>query len=168
MSDPNEGGAPCDYSNQDDLFANGAGGTSFSAPDFAGIAALMQQSLAVYFGESGLLLGNPAPAFYQIAKAQLALPLLVGGCNATLGNKISTACVFNDVTVGDISEPCKLGTPSCSGTSASTKGVGVLAATVGKTREYAFPAQPGYDLATGLGSVNVTNLIYNYDDGYTP
>jgi hypothetical protein len=107
MSDPNEGGAPCDYSNQNDLFNNGAGGTSFSAPDFAGIAALMQQSLAVYFGDTGLLLGNPAPAFYQIAKAQLALPLLVGGCNATLGNKISTACVFNDVTVGDISEPIR-------------------------------------------------------------
>jgi hypothetical protein len=27
---------------------------------------------------------------------------------------------------------------------------------------YAYPAKPGYSLATGLGSVNVTNLLYSY------
>jgi hypothetical protein len=27
---------------------------------------------------------------------------------------------------------------------------------------FAYPTHAGYSLATGLGSVNVTNLLYNY------
>jgi hypothetical protein len=38
----------------------------------------------------------------------------------------------------------------------------VLATTVDGKGVFAYPAHPGYSLATGLGSVNVTNLLYNY------
>ncbi len=156
MSDPNEGGSPCNYKNINDLFGNAAGGTSFAAPAFAGIQALVQQT----FGTT--LLGNPAPEYYRIAKAQFATPLGLSKCDATLGNKVSPACVFYHVTAGSNAEPCAKGTADCIVGAASTQGIGVLGATIGGKTVYAYPATPGYSLATGLGSVNVTNLLYNY------
>ncbi len=156
MSDPNEGGSPCNYKNINDLFGNAAGGTSFAAPSFAGIQALVQQT----FGTT--LLGNPAPEYYQIAKAQFSTPLGLSKCDATLGNKVSPACVFYHVTAGSIAEPCYKGTTACIVGAGSTLGIGVVGASIGGKTVYAYPASPGYNLATGLGSVNVTNLLYNY------
>jgi pseudomonalisin len=155
MSDPNEGGAPCNYHNANDLLDNAAGGTSFGSPAFAGIAALIQEVM-------GGPLGNPAPEFYTIAKAQYTTELGVTDCNATLGNKISNACVFQNVTAGNNAEPCNAGTPNCKTSKASTMGIGVLRTQVGKRNVFAYPTHAGYSLATGLGSVNVTNLLYNY------
>jgi hypothetical protein len=43
MSDAAQGGAPCDYTNPTDTFFNIAGGTSFTAPQFASIQALINQ-----------------------------------------------------------------------------------------------------------------------------
>ena len=100
--------------------------------------------------------------FYAVARAQFKTPLGLSGCNATLGNKISSACVFQYVTAGDNAEPCYAGTTSCVTSPASTKGIGVLETTVGGITEIAYPTNPGYSLATGLGSVNVTNLLYNF------
>jgi subtilase family serine protease len=157
MSDANEGGAPCDYKNTNDLLAHAYGGTSFAAPDFAGIAALIQES----FGP-GAKLGNLAPELYTLGQAQYTTPLGLSQCNATLGNKVSAACVFYDVTAGDNSEPCVAGTASCASSKLSTMGIGVLKATIGSKSIIAFPGQPGYSLATGLGSVNVTNLLTAY------
>ena len=163
MSDPSEGGSPCDYTNVNDVFANAAGGTSFSSPAFAGIAALVQAALQ---GAGPVFpLGNPAPVLYKIAQAQFETPLGLSQCNSERGNKISPICVFNYVTVGDNSAPCAKGTTACISSSASTKGIGVLGAVVGGKRVYAYPAGTGYSLATGLGTVNVTNLLYNYYPG---
>jgi subtilase family serine protease len=157
MSIAEEGGAKCDYKNQLDLLYNAAGGTSFASPAFAGITALISQT----FGP-GAKLGNPAPEFYTIANGQYNSGLGLSQCNATLGNKSSSACVFHDITAGDISEPCYAGSTNCKTTAASTNGVGVLTATVNGKGVYAYPATKGYSLATGLGSVNVTNLLYSY------
>jgi subtilase family serine protease len=52
--------------------------------------------------------------------------------------------VFHDITAGDTIIPCKTGTPGC---------------TAGK---YGFKAGPGYDLTTGLGSIDVKNLFDNW------
>lgn len=164
MSDPNAGGTPCDYTNVNDVFGNAAGGTSFSAPAFAGIIALVQQAIDLQYG-AGVPLGNPNPAFYKIAKAQFQTPLGFSRCDSSLGNKISSACVFNYVTAGNIAEPCYAGTPSCFADANSTHGIGVLGAYVDGKGEFAYPAGKGYSLATGLGSVNVTNLLYDYNLG---
>ncbi len=155
MSDANEGGSPCQYSNVNDLFGNAAGGTSFAAPAFAGIAALLQEV-------HGAPLGNPGPRLYQIAQAQYTSAQGLNPCNSTLGNKISTACAFNNITAGDIAEPCAAGSQACVAGKTPAMGVGVLSATIAGKSIFAYPAQPGYSLATGLGSVNVTNLLYNY------
>jgi subtilase family serine protease len=156
MSDPNEGGAPCNYKIKKDLLGNAAGGTSFGSPAFAGITALIEQT----FG--GTALGNPAPEFYKVAQAQYATPLGLSQCNSTLGNGVSYACAFYDVTAGDNNEPCNKGTTDCVVGPKSTQGIGVLGNPISGQGPYAYPAQPGYDLATGLGTVNVTNLLYNY------
>jgi subtilase family serine protease len=155
MSDAKEGGSPCKYNNINDAFGNAAGGTSFGSPAFAGIAALIQETL-------GGALGNPAPDFYTVAKAQYTTANGLTQCNSTLGNKVSAACAFYDITAGDIAEPCNKGTLNCAANKESTMGIGVLRTQVDGKSVVAYPATPGYSLATGLGTVNVTNLLYNY------
>jgi len=154
MSDPNEGGSPCDYRNTNDLLGNAYGGTSFGAPDFAGIAALMQQT-AMIEGVKLSRTGNLAPLFYTLAAAQYANKLALSTCNASLGNKVSRGCTFYNVTAGNNAEPCVKGSVDCLGGGA---GAGILY-NEPVTKVAAYPAQVGYSLATGLGTVNVTNLV---------
>ena len=58
-----------------------------------------------------------------------------------LGNSSNAAAVFNDVTTGNNEMPCIAGTVDCAN-----------GGTIG------FSAGSGYDLATGWGSVNLSNL----------
>ncbi len=148
------GGAPCNYKVAANFLASAYGGTSFGAPDFAGIAALVAQS-------QGFRVGNMAPRLYQLAQLQFGNPTLVQKCNATTGKAISPVCVFNDVTAGDNTAPCTAGSPNCVTNANSTAGVGILSTTA-TTAGAAFPSTPGYDLATGLGTVNITNLLESY------
>ncbi len=150
MSDREEGGIPCSFSELD-----GAGGTSFAAPIFAGIMALKVQ-----YG--GAKLGLVAPRLYELATTQFGSSTLLAQCDSTLGKNESSACVFNDVTAGNIAEPCYATTGDCFTDKNSRElGIGILRAPDMATVN-AFPAQPGYSLATGLGSVNVMNLIIAY------
>ena len=154
MSDPNEGGVPCDFTNPTDFLGGAYGGTSFGAPDFAGVAALVAQY-------KGFRSGNFAPRLYQLAQLQFSNSVLVNTCNSNNGATVGRSCIFNDVTTGDNTAPCQSGTPNCAVNSGSTMGIGVLSTTSSKNNA-AFPTTGGYDLATGLGTVNVTNLIINY------
>lgn len=154
MSDPNEGGVPCDYSNTNDVLSSGYGGTSFAAPDFAGIAALIQETY-MQAGIKSPKSGNLAPLFYKLAAAQYANKLARSTCNASLGNKISPGCTFYNVTASNNAEPCTKGTVDCVG---GSTGAGILY-NKSVTSKAAYPAQLGYSLATGLGTVNVTNLV---------
>jgi len=72
----------------------------------------------------------------------------------------SGADAFHDVPVGSTNAmPCTTGTPNCV-TSKSGDAVGVLSG---------YSTTLGYDLATGLGSVNAANLVNNWDDvTFTP
>ena len=90
--------------------------------------------------------GTPTLRLYSLAKSEA-----FATCNSSTGP--ANTCVFNDVTKGNISVPCAGGAVGCS--KATAGGFGVLEA--GGTLAYG--AGLGYDLATGLGSVNVTNLI---------
>lgn len=53
------------------------------------------------------------------------------------------------------------GTTNCAIDDNSTLGIGVLSAS-SSVKDGTFPATAGHDLATGFGSVNITNLIVNY------
>jgi hypothetical protein len=64
----------------------------------------------------------------------------------------SYASVFHDVTSGDNNAPCTSGTTDCPSGTAS----------------FGFTAGPGYDQATGLGSVDAFNLTQAILNGTTP
>jgi len=127
----------------------GVGGTSASSPAFAGIIALIGQSEAA-FGRSRRQ-GNANFVLYKLAQTP------GNSCNSSTQPLLPPAtCVFYDVTKGNISVPCAGGSPNCSSATSGT--TGVLVTTSGTTKTPAFIAGTGYDLATGLGTVNVANL----------
>jgi len=132
----------------------GIGGTSASAPSFAGVIALIGQSEA-NAGRSRRQ-GNANLVLYKIAATA------ANSCDSSATPLIgSTTCAFYNVTKGNNSVPCTGGTPNCSSTSASVVGVLVSPASA-TTPAFSTIAGtgsiPSYDLATGLGTVNVTNL----------
>jgi subtilase family serine protease len=123
------------------------GGTSASAPAFAGIMALVNQ-------KTGQRQGNANFVLYALAKAET-----FASCNSSSftapGTQPST-CVFMDVTKSNIAVPCVGGSPNCSKTTAGSNGV------MQSSNTPAFSSGVGYDLATGLGSINVTALLNNW------
>jgi len=72
---------------------------------------------------------------------------------------LSSACIFHDVTAGDNDVPC-YGTNDCYDPSGGG-GFGVLS-TSDSHLKVAYPAHTGWDFTTGLGSVNVTNLVNSW------
>lgn len=135
-ADQDPGGASCNLNSPYQDFL-GIGGTSASAQAFAGLVALIDQ-------HEGAAQGNINPTLYSLASEQTA-----STCNAT-GSPASN-CVFYDVTSGTNAMPCVKGSPNCA-VNNSGDNIGVLSG---------YAAGPGYDLATGLGSVNASNLVLN-------
>jgi subtilase family serine protease len=150
-SDVREGGAACSGAPSN---WPGAGGTSFSAPIWAGIQALVNQ-------QTGSSWGNPNTMYYVMAANQ-------GTC--TNGG----SCIFNSITKGDIDVNCS-GTVDCYGAATVTTGGGrrggggpggntqsaangALSTSSSKLLP-AYPAGAGWNFATGLGSVNAYNLV---------
>jgi len=151
MSDKKEGGTNCNARN--DAFFLGGGGTSFASPAMAGIQALIDQK----YGKQG----DANYIYYRLA-AQQFKQQGAAACDAsqTTGDLPASSCIFNDVTRGDMDIPCgeaKNGAShNCFGDGSSI--AGELSTSEAKS-EPAYPATVGYDLATGLGSVNATNLF---------
>jgi subtilase family serine protease len=152
MSDTAQGGAVCTVRN--DAVVQGGGGTSFSAPAMAGIQALINQK----FGRQG----DANYVYYALAHQQFT-QRNPSACDAskTNGTLPAANCVFHDITRGDMDIPCGQNPDGkfydCFGASGSTI-IGELSNSNSKSAP-AYPATPGYDLATGLGSVDATNLF---------
>jgi subtilase family serine protease len=123
----------------------GIGGTSVSTPAFAGIMALVNQ-------KTGQRQGNANFVLYKLAQQQFAAAT---ACTSQASPPPAAGCTFNDITVGTIAMPCTKGTTNCT-TTVGTDTIGVLSG---------FNAGAGYDLATGLGSVNATNLVNGWAAG---
>jgi len=119
----------------------GAGGTSAASPAFAAIMALINQNNGRQ--------GNANPVLYKIATTSGQ------SCNSSTEALSGSTCAFNDITKGNNSVPCAGTSPNCSSTTSGATGVLVSAAS---PTTPAWTTAAGYDLATGLGSVNVTNL----------
>jgi len=114
------------------------GGTSVAAEAFAGIVAMIDQ-------KTGSRQGNLNPILYALAAQQSA-----SNCNAS--GTPASGCIFNDVTLGTIAMPCLKNSPNCTVNNSSDAN-GVLSG---------YSTGVGYDLATGLGSVNINNLVNSF------
>jgi subtilase family serine protease len=143
--DPNfQDGSACSLSaDSQGNFSNfsGVGGTSVSTQVFAGIMALVDQKAK---GPQG----NVNPKFYSLAASQ------AGQCPTA---SPAASCVFYDVSKGSITQPCTTSTPAVPSANCTTSTAGDLFGVL-----TGFNAGTGYDLATGLGSINVNNLAQSF------
>jgi len=142
------GANSCDLSSPFQDF-EGVGGTSASVQAFAGIMALINQSQATVSVPAPRQ-GNANYVLYKLYKNGPPSKI----CTSNPAAASASGCVFYDVITGNISVACKGGTPNCSNTSTAANQFGVLGTAVAPS----FQATAGYDLATGLGTVNVANL----------
>ncbi len=100
---------------------HGIGGTSASAPAFAGVLALINQKTG-----ATARLGQPNWILYALAKSHPE--------------------AFHQIKGGNISVVCKAGTPNCAAN-------GFLSG---------YDVAGSYNLATGLGSLDVSSLVNNW------
>jgi hypothetical protein len=126
----------------------GVGGTSASSPAFAGIMALVNQSMAAK--GSSARQGNANYLLYKLAAQSGA------SCNSSTVALTGNSCVFYDITKGNNSVPCYPGTTDCGTAAANSYGVMV---DPNSSSAAAWLAGTGYDMASGLGSVNAYNLV---------
>ncbi|MGB7985792.1 MAG: protease pro-enzyme activation domain-containing protein [Terracidiphilus sp.] len=128
-------------SSSDSVQFTGVGGTSASTPAFAGIMALVNQK----YGRQG-------------QAAHVLYPLATQFPNS-----------FHDVTVGTNSVPCDSTTTGCIPVSdpATIKnwstGATVTEGQIGSGSTASYNAGPGYDQASGLGTIDAANLVTNWN-----
>ncbi len=136
---------PCSYSSNVEPFAEEVGGTSVATPAMAGVMALINQ-------RAGAAQGSPNSGLYALAARQTY--------NSTCSSenaKTSDGCYFNDIDQGTNAMACsydssytgELVSPNCT-IAHSGDYVGIL---------NGYSAETGYDEATGLGSLNVANVV---------
>ena len=131
------GGSPCQTDAQQDVVGlTLVGGTSVSTPAMAGVLALVEQ-------KNGAFLGTVNDVLYRLAQ------VAGNSCDSSKQTNptMQSSCIFYDITSGNNQVSCLGGSTACSSTQSGTDGF--------LTGE---AATAGYDLATGLGSVNAANL----------
>jgi len=121
-----------------------AGGTSFASPIFAGMLALVMQ-------KQGTALGNINYVLYKLGSTEYADASSTSCSSSTVAT--GNACVFYDITQGANATPCLVFSVDCD-TGDQINQIGILTG---------YSATSGYDLASGLGSVNAYNLVENWD-----
>ncbi|WP_323118414.1 S53 family peptidase [Burkholderia alba] len=142
-SDLADGGAACTGAPSG---WSGAGGTSFASPIWAGIQALVNQKM-------GAKQGNPNTVLYPLAATEYGAAGS-SACNSSNGKNAGASCVFYNVTQGDIDVNCS-GSTNCYMPGGF---VGVLS-TTSSSYQKAYGTGTGWNFATGIGTVNVMNLL---------
>lgn len=137
-----------------------AGGTSFVAPQLAGVFALIAQS-------TGQRLGQPDYELYSLAGTAYGTTSYTPGttCNGsgtttntgTTSSSPAASCVFYDITTSNNSQVCTAGSPNCYNTPSDTT-YGILSTST-STALPAYASGTGYDLSTGIGSLNIAKLV---------
>ena len=139
---------PCAYSSEVEPFAEEVGGTSVATPAMAGVMALINQ-------KAGAAQGSPNQELYALAAKQT-----YGSTCSSENAKTSDGCYFNDIDQGTSAMACsydssytgELVSPNCTIAHAGDY-VGIL---------NGYGAATGYDEATGLGSLNVANVVNHW------
>ena len=141
--------AACTYTTSKEPTAQEVGGTSVASPAMAGVMALINQKAGG--AQAG---GSPGvnAELYALAAKQTYTK-----CSAETGTT-TNGCYFNDIDAGPNSAaynnatPCFASSPNCSVLYSGDQ-VGILNGNSAGT---------GYDMATGLGSLNVANVVNNW------
>jgi subtilase family serine protease len=130
----------------------GVGGTSVSTEVFAGMVALLNQSTG---SAQGLVNTN----LYALAGQSWA--------NCQSGGVQTSACIFNQVSSGTIAMPCNAVLSAGNGATGCNVTVNgdVIAETTQANGALGYNAGAGYNLATGLGSLNVASLVNEWNVG---
>ncbi len=135
----------------------GITGTNFRhSPDISLTAATHDAYIVTYHGSLGAVGGTSAsaPAMAGILTLLNQYQVLNGiQAKAGLGNvnpqlyrlRQSAPSAFHDIVAGDNVVPCSLGSPDC------------------LTGKYGYAAATGYDLATGLGSIDASSLFASWN-----
>jgi hypothetical protein len=116
------------------------GGTSLASPAMAGVMALINQ-------KTGSAQGSPNTQLYALAAKQT-----YSSCSAESVTAGSTTCYFNDIDTSNNAVPCAANSPNCTVLTTGDS-IGILSG---------YSATAGYDLATGLGSLNVANVVNSF------
>lgn len=127
-------------------FQNQAGGTSFGTPAFAGIMAIVnQQEMTLNSSPSPIPIIDGRQGLANYMLYSLAAAETFSACNSSNRTNPAEAtpagCTFNDITSGNNGPP------------AEYSATGVIG----------YSATAGYDLTTGLGSVDAHNLVANWN-----
>ncbi len=112
----------------------------------------------------------PTTLYYALARRQFwRYDASVCDASKTDGDLPAPSCVFHDITRGDLDIPCGrnpdgnfydcFGASGRFGDSGTGKRIYGELSSSSSNSEPAYPATVGYDLATGLGSVDATNLF---------
>ena len=135
----------CSYTAGTEPGGEEVGGTSVASPIMAAVAALVNQKV-------GKPEGNLNTSLYQFAGSE-SYP----SCSSEKIPLTGSSCVFNDIDTGTIAMPCDVGSTDC---------------TTGSEAEFSvqtgYAATAGYDPASGLGSVNVSNLVNKFSVAASP
>jgi large repetitive protein len=126
-------------------FQNEAGGTSFGTPAFAGIMAIVnQQEMTANPSSSPTPITDGRQGMANYTLYSLAASETFSACNSSNrtnpAEAAPAACTFNDITSGNNGPPEEYSAPGVTGYSAAA----------------------GYDLVSGLGSVDAHNLVANW------
>ncbi|MGA2047828.1 MAG: protease pro-enzyme activation domain-containing protein [Terracidiphilus sp.] len=140
--------AACTYPTNSEPTSLEVGGTSVSSPAMAGVMALINQ-------KAGEAQGSPNAELYTLASKQT-----YSNCTAekaTTGN----SCLFNDIDSGTNAMPCDYGATEGTSTTAGIESPNCSVIHTGDVIGIlpGYSATAGYDQSTGLGSLNVANVV---------
>lgn len=170
----NDGAECTNISQTSSGFANGlgtetggaeeVGGTSVGTPEMAGVMALINQ-------KTGAPQGSPNAELYALAAKQT-----YSSCSAETGTT-SNSCYFNDIDQGTNSMPCDYNGEALEGgaiytslgwqTSTAYRGATSPNCSIVNSGDVVgtlsgYSAITGYDLASGLGSLNIANVMNSW------
>jgi hypothetical protein len=138
----------------------------------AAIIALLDQTQITHAAADGRQ-GLVNTLLYQLAAGEISNPTIQIECNASKGAITSPDCVFFDVTNGSSAQPCSVadyvanaGGSLPASTCASESGDATGIMQVNSPPLYG--AFPGFDLSTGLGSINAAVLIETVQSNPAP
>jgi len=135
----------CSYTFDTEPTAQEVGGTSVASPIMAAVAALVNQKV-------GVPQGNLNSPLYKLGASES-----YSGCSSDSVPLTGSSCVFYDINTGTNAMPCDVSSPNCS--TGSETDFNVLTG---------YAATTGYDPASGLGSINVSNLVDTFSTAASP